>query len=84
MSTRQIPCMMGTDNILVPNSQNSNVIAIVQINVGQDGVTGIITFGGVTRAYLTFDHTGREVISATATSQELSVCKSIENIINVL
>lgn len=84
MSVKQINCQMGPDQILIPTSGNFNMTATVQINQTPEGTTGVVMYGGGPRAYLTFDHTGRQIISVTLTVQDLATQRSIENIIRAL
>lgn len=87
MSVRSIPCEIGVGLILIPNSNAScqNVV-LVQVSTSDDaqGKTGVITWSGCPQAFLTFDPTGRQVISYTLTSQDPAAVASVENIIRVL
>lgn len=84
MLQRQIPCMMGPDLILVPNmlGQVHATIDVQQTGIG--GIAGSLSFGGGVRAFLTFDDTGRHVLSYTLTVGDNATQRSVENIIAAL
>lgn len=84
MSNRQINCQMGPDQVLVPTSGPYNMVATIAVNKTPEGTTGVVMYGGGPRAYLTFDHTGSQIISVTLTVQDQATSLSIENILRAL
>lgn len=88
MSVRNIPCQIGGDLVLTPTNQQSGPsISIVSVVMSEDpnnGKTGVINWSGCPQAFLTFDPTGRQVISYTMCSGDRAALLSVENIIRVL
>lgn len=89
MSVKSITCTVDGNLVLHPTTdQNSTgMVAVVQIVINEDAVqgnTGVINWSGCPQAFLTFDPTGRRVISYTMTSQDPAAVASVENILRVL
>lgn len=87
MSIRQINCTFDQNQILTPtvNPGPNTTVATVVINGDETtGKTGTISYAGVVRAFLTFDHLGLRVESYTLTVQDYATQVSIENIVRVI
>jgi len=87
MSTFQIPCRFDQQLVLTPCGSavmGDPTIVIVFVTVTEDpqnGKTAVVSWSGCTRAYLTFDPTGRQVISYTMAVQDHESQRSVENIL---
>lgn len=79
MSNVQIPIMQQADGSLIPNPLGQGIATIIY-NTDALGVkTAIINFAGHNQALVTFDDSGRQVVSYTPFNQLMT--PSIENII---
>ena len=82
-----IQCNLDQQLILTPSNSPSPsiVIAVIQTSVdSRSGKTGVISWSGAVKAFLTFDPTGTQVISYTLTVNDYATEKSVENILRVL
>lgn len=87
MSARQIQCTFDQNNILTPGGiagQPNITYAELQCQNTPDGLTGTLSWAGVVKAFLTFDMTGRRVLSITLTDYDPSTATSVNNIVSVL
>jgi hypothetical protein len=62
MQSAQIPIMQNLDGSYSPHDQGMG-FAVVTYNYDISGKTAIISFAGVNQAVVTFDETGRMVVS---------------------
>ena len=88
MTCRNIPCVVDPNTwILNPCSAGTPGSIFAQIVYQETpvgGKTGTLSFGGMPRAFLTFDDSGRCLLSYTLTSQDIITTASVENIVRTL
>lgn len=84
LSQRSIPCGCDPQTfILTPNMGIGQSITNAVVDMQDDGIggkTGTLSFGGVVKAFLTFDDCGR-VIGYTLADYNVGTQSSVENIL---
>lgn len=85
----QIACLVDGNYVLSPNFSGGNapnsVIATLSKSVGPDGsTTGVLSWSGATRAFLTYDMTGTLILSYTMADDSQSAYMSVENILRAM
>ena len=85
----QIACLVDGNYVLSPNlsggSAPNSVVATLSKSQGPDGsVTGVLSWSGAARAFLTYDMTGTRVLSYTMADYSQSAYLSVENILRVM
>lgn len=87
MSNKQIQCIFDQQLVLTPSAMQcpNSVLVSVQYQQNQhSGKTAVVSWSGCTRAFITFDPTGNQVLSYTLAVQDHATQQSIENIIGLL
>lgn len=89
MSTIQIQCHFDQQLVLTPanGSFGGPTSVMVTVQLTEDllnGKTGVISWSGCSRAFLTFDPSGRQVISYTMAVPDHESQRSVENILAVI
>ncbi|QBZ70671.1 hypothetical protein pETSU_090 [Edwardsiella phage pEt-SU] len=86
---QQITCLVDGNFVLSPaagviNAPNA-VIALVTKSTGPDGsITGILSWAGAVRAFLTYDMTGNRILSYTMADGTQQANQSVENILRAM
>lgn len=86
---QQINCLVDGNYVLSPafdgvNAPNS-VVALIAKSAGPDGsITGVLSWSGAVRAFLTYDMTGNRVLSYTMADGTQQAYQSVENILRAM
>lgn len=86
---QQIICLVDGNYVLSPtvgvlNAPNT-VVALVTKSAGPDGtITGILSWSGAVRAFLTYDMTGNRILSYTMADSTQQAYQSVENILRAM
>lgn len=86
---RQVQCLLDANYVLTPATNAGNlpnvIIATVSCLTGPDGSsTGVVSWSGAARAFLTYDMTGTQVLSYTMADQSPAAYQSVENILRAI
>lgn len=87
MSIKQIQCSYDQQLVLTPamvQCPNSVFVTVQYAQSQASGKTAVVSWSGITRAFITFDPTGNQVLSYTLAVQDYATQQSIENLISAL